>query len=63
VAPSEVDSDEKDIGLRLDKTRDIAGEDSLDIQSIDIRADREEVGGHAPVLDDTVKMHVKYCIG
>lgn len=63
MAPSEVDSDEKDIGLRLDKTRDIAGEDSLDIQSIDIRADREEVGGHAPVLDDTVKMHVKYCIG
>ena len=31
VAPSEVNTEEKDIGLRLDKPGDIAGEDSLDI--------------------------------
>lgn len=63
AAPSVVDPEDQDRAVSQDKPRDIQGSDSLDIQSIDIRADRPGAGGQVEVLGDTVKMHVKFCIG
>ena len=64
------DEIEKDIGLRIDQgnNNNDLDQSSLDVQSIDIRADKDgnlekfDIG-HVDDNGGGVNMHVKYCIG